>query len=112
MFRALLAHPQEALHKWHLVYCMHVMSVAATRVGVERRPVMSLVYFYLRESCRLFYFLLTTIILACVQKLRWYSPIAIAFCVCVCVFELAVKNWTFAAGVEGQRLHVLMMETQ
>jgi hypothetical protein len=24
MFRELLAHPQEALHKWHLVYCMRV----------------------------------------------------------------------------------------
>jgi hypothetical protein len=27
MFRALLAHPQEALHKWHLVYCVRIMSV-------------------------------------------------------------------------------------
>jgi hypothetical protein len=27
MIRALLAHPQEALHKRHLVYCMRVMSV-------------------------------------------------------------------------------------
>jgi hypothetical protein len=27
MFRALLAHPQEAMHKRHLVYCMRVMSV-------------------------------------------------------------------------------------
>jgi hypothetical protein len=27
MFLALLARPQEALHKRHLVYCMHVMSV-------------------------------------------------------------------------------------
>jgi hypothetical protein len=27
MFRALLAHPQEALHKRHLVYCVRVMSV-------------------------------------------------------------------------------------
>jgi hypothetical protein len=27
MFRALLAHLQEALHKRHLVYCVHVMSV-------------------------------------------------------------------------------------
>jgi hypothetical protein len=30
MFRALLAHPQEALHKPHLVYCMRVMSVGCT----------------------------------------------------------------------------------
>jgi hypothetical protein len=28
MFRALLAHPQEALHKRHLVYCVRIMSVA------------------------------------------------------------------------------------
>jgi hypothetical protein len=27
MFRALLAHPHEAMHKWHLVYCVCVMSV-------------------------------------------------------------------------------------
>jgi hypothetical protein len=27
MFRALLAHPQESLHKQHLVYCVRVMSV-------------------------------------------------------------------------------------
>jgi hypothetical protein len=28
MFRALLAYPQEALHKRHLVYCVSVMSVS------------------------------------------------------------------------------------
>jgi hypothetical protein len=35
MFRALLAHLQEALHKRHLVYCMRVMSVGCTRIGVK-----------------------------------------------------------------------------
>jgi hypothetical protein len=30
MFRALLSHPQEALHKRHLVYCVRVMSVGCT----------------------------------------------------------------------------------
>jgi hypothetical protein len=35
MFRALLAHLQEVRHKRHLVYCVHVMSVGCTRVGVE-----------------------------------------------------------------------------
>jgi hypothetical protein len=35
MFRALLAHPQEALHNRHLVYCVRVMSVGCTRSGVE-----------------------------------------------------------------------------
>jgi hypothetical protein len=33
MFRALLAHPQEALHKPNLVYCVRVMSVGCTRIG-------------------------------------------------------------------------------
>jgi hypothetical protein len=28
-------HPQEALNKQHLVYCMRVMSVVCTRVRVE-----------------------------------------------------------------------------
>jgi hypothetical protein len=35
MFQALLAHLQEALHKQHLVYCVRVMSVGCTRIGVE-----------------------------------------------------------------------------
>jgi hypothetical protein len=35
MFRALLAHPQQALHKRHLVYCVRVMTVCCTRTGVE-----------------------------------------------------------------------------
>jgi hypothetical protein len=30
MFRALLTHPQEALNKRHLVYCVRVMSVGCT----------------------------------------------------------------------------------
>jgi hypothetical protein len=32
MFQALLARPQEALHKRHLVHCVHVMSVGCTRI--------------------------------------------------------------------------------
>jgi hypothetical protein len=35
MFRALLDHPQEALHKWNLVYCVRVMSVGCTKIEVE-----------------------------------------------------------------------------
>jgi hypothetical protein len=35
MFQALLAHPQELLYKWHSVYCVRVMSVGCTRIGVE-----------------------------------------------------------------------------
>jgi hypothetical protein len=33
MFRALLALPQEALHKQHLVYCVRVMSVGSISIG-------------------------------------------------------------------------------
>jgi hypothetical protein len=33
MFRALLAHPQDALHKRHLVYCVCVMSVGCTTIA-------------------------------------------------------------------------------
>jgi hypothetical protein len=36
MFPALLTHPQDALHKRHLVYYVCVMSVGCTRIGVER----------------------------------------------------------------------------
>jgi hypothetical protein len=35
MFRALLAHLQESLNKENLVYCVCVISVGCTRVGVE-----------------------------------------------------------------------------
>jgi hypothetical protein len=35
VFRALHAHLQEALRKRHLVYCVRVMSVGCTRIGVE-----------------------------------------------------------------------------
>jgi hypothetical protein len=33
MFRALLARPQEAIHKQHLVYCVRVLSVGCTRIA-------------------------------------------------------------------------------
>jgi hypothetical protein len=35
MFQALLAHPQEAMHKWHLVYCVHIMSVGCATTAVK-----------------------------------------------------------------------------
>jgi hypothetical protein len=41
MFRVLLVHPQEALHKRHLVYCVRVMSVGCTRIGVEHSSLQS-----------------------------------------------------------------------
>jgi hypothetical protein len=34
MFRALLVHPQEVLHKPHLVYCVRIMSVGCGTVAV------------------------------------------------------------------------------
>jgi hypothetical protein len=34
MFRALLAHPQDALHKRQLVYCVRVMSVGCAMITV------------------------------------------------------------------------------
>jgi hypothetical protein len=35
MFRDLLAHPQESLHKRHLVYCVRVMSVGFAMIAVS-----------------------------------------------------------------------------
>jgi hypothetical protein len=35
MFRALLSHPQEALPKRHLVYCVRVMSVGCATTAVK-----------------------------------------------------------------------------
>jgi hypothetical protein len=43
MFQALLAHPQEALHKRHLVYYVSVMSVGCIRIGVEFHSTLILV---------------------------------------------------------------------
>jgi hypothetical protein len=34
MFQALLAHPQEVILKWHLVYCMYVMPVGCTNYAI------------------------------------------------------------------------------
>jgi surface polysaccharide O-acyltransferase-like enzyme len=36
LFRALLAHTQETLHKRNLVYCVRVMSVGCTRIEVDQ----------------------------------------------------------------------------
>jgi hypothetical protein len=36
MFRALIAHLQEAQLKWHLVYCVRIVSVAFNRIGAPR----------------------------------------------------------------------------
>jgi hypothetical protein len=35
MFEASLAHPQETLHKQHLVFCVRVMSFGCARIGVK-----------------------------------------------------------------------------
>jgi hypothetical protein len=37
-FRALLAHPQEVLHKRHLVYCVRVMSVTDNTETIYQVP--------------------------------------------------------------------------
>jgi hypothetical protein len=37
MFRALLAHPQKALHKWHLVYCLRIRSAGFGTVACCNR---------------------------------------------------------------------------
>jgi hypothetical protein len=47
MFRALLAHPQEALHKQHLVYCVRIMSVGCGTVAVK----LPLILNKLNEKC-------------------------------------------------------------
>jgi hypothetical protein len=41
IFRALLAHSQEALHKRHVVYCARVMSVGWTRIKVKLKIIWS-----------------------------------------------------------------------
>jgi hypothetical protein len=38
MFRALLTHPQEALHKRHLVYCTRILSVGSATVAIYQVP--------------------------------------------------------------------------
>jgi hypothetical protein len=35
MFLALLAHPQKALHKRHLVYCVCVMSIGCATISLQ-----------------------------------------------------------------------------
>jgi hypothetical protein len=39
MFRALLADPQEVIHKRHLVYCLHIISVDCATIAVSVRVV-------------------------------------------------------------------------
>jgi hypothetical protein len=38
MFRELLAHTQEALHKRYLAYCVRIMSVGCDTVAVSLQP--------------------------------------------------------------------------
>jgi hypothetical protein len=44
MFRALLAHPQEALYKRHLVYCVCVRSVGSTPILVQPTDTTHILY--------------------------------------------------------------------
>jgi hypothetical protein len=50
MFRVLLAHPQEVLYKQHLIYCVRVMSVGCTTIGVPEYKILQ-VYYYVGH-CR------------------------------------------------------------
>jgi hypothetical protein len=38
MFRVLLAHPQQALHKLNLAYCVRIMSVGCGADAVKLQP--------------------------------------------------------------------------
>jgi hypothetical protein len=53
MFRTRLAHPQEALYKRHLVYCVHVVSVGCTLVQALKfgKFVHSFRYFVKPKMC-------------------------------------------------------------
>jgi hypothetical protein len=48
MFRALLAHPQEALNKRHLVYCVR-MSVGCGTFAISLQPCHSQLTLYARD---------------------------------------------------------------
>jgi hypothetical protein len=45
MIRVLLAHPQEAINKQHLIYSVRVMSVGCTTFGMERSSTPNLVQY-------------------------------------------------------------------
>jgi hypothetical protein len=49
MFRALLAHPQEVLHRRCLVYCVCIMSVGCGTVEISPRPCHSQLALYARN---------------------------------------------------------------
>jgi hypothetical protein len=55
MFRALLAYPQEAFHKRHLVYCVRVMSVGCATTAVSLQS-WHLVGFIIPAYTKLSYF--------------------------------------------------------
>jgi hypothetical protein len=42
MFRALFVHPQEALKKWHLVYCVRIISVGSKTAIVAHKSQLAL----------------------------------------------------------------------
>jgi hypothetical protein len=44
MFRALFAQLQEVLHKQQLVYCVRVMSVVCTRIGLKFKHFLNYTY--------------------------------------------------------------------
>jgi hypothetical protein len=44
MLRVLLAHPQEVLYKRNLMYCVRVMSVGCTTIGVPEYKILQVYY--------------------------------------------------------------------
>jgi hypothetical protein len=75
MCRALLAHPQEALHELHLVYCVRVMSVGCTRLVQPTLIRLMLKYYklfvqtynYLFETCQYNLIAITLLIKVCIR---------------------------------------------
>jgi hypothetical protein len=49
MFRALLDHPQEVLHKRHVVYCVRIMSVGCGTVAMKLKPCHTQLTLYARN---------------------------------------------------------------
>jgi hypothetical protein len=49
MFRALLTHPQEALHKRRVVYCVRIMSVGCVMIAMEMQSWHSQLTLYARN---------------------------------------------------------------
>jgi hypothetical protein len=76
MFRALLAHPRKALHKWYLVYCVCVMSVGCTRIEI----VLTLVSLYWDTVMH-------------GQQNITFALLVVGLTVCLCFLRLVRQVW-------------------